>query len=161
MKSSWLKDRRTYMTCLEMSDMSFNYMRVSLDDDAILPERAHDIDAGLDLFTPIDFVVPAHGFAFVDTGVHIELPQGTDGHIRSKSGLNRNFGITADGTIDEGYTGSIGVTLHNSGDQDYEFKCGNKVAQLVVEEIRRPKLILVSMINGGDRGDNGYGSTGM
>lgn len=135
-------------------------MRVVLDDNAIMPKRAYALDAGLDLFTPIDFVVPAHGYAFVDTGVHIELPWGTDGHIRSKSGLNRYFGITADGTVDEGYTGSIGVTLHNSGDEDYRFACGDKIAQLVIEDIRRPTPVRVSEIRGGERVDNGYGSTG-
>lgn len=137
-----------------------DYMRVVLDDDAIMPERAHELDAGLDLFTPIDLTVPEHGFAFVDTGVHVELPWGTRGHVCSKSGLNRKFGITADGTIDEGYTGSIGVTLHNDGDMDCHFVRGSKIAQLVIEEIRRPTPIQVSRISGGPRGDSGYGSTG-
>lgn len=141
-----------------MSNMT--YMQVQLDDDAIMPDRAHDLDAGIDLFTPVDFVVPAHGFAFVDTGVHVELPWGTCGHVCSKSGLNRNFGITADGTVDEGYTGAVGITVHNSGDSDYEFNRGDKVAQLVIELIARPKLVLVSKVTGGERGDNGYGSTG-
>lgn len=141
-----------------MSDMT--YMRVMLDDDAIMPERAHELDAGLDLFTPVNFIVPAHSYITVDTGVHVELPYGTDGHIRSKSGLNRDFGIIVDGTIDEGYTGSIGITLHNDGDNDHYFIRGNKIAQLVVEDIRRPKVILVSEIRGGARGDNGFGSTG-
>lgn len=138
-----------------------DFIRVVLDDDAIMPERAHELDAGLDLFTPTDCVVPAHGFLFVDTGVHVELPWSTDGHIRSKSGLNRKFGITADGTVDEGYTGTIGVTLHNDGDEDHHFTRGNKIAQLVVEDIRRPYPIQVSRISGGPRGDNGYGSTGV
>lgn len=141
-----------------MSDMT--YLRVVLDDDAIMPERAHDTDAGLDLFTPYDFVVPAHGFAFCDTGVRVEIPPCTDGHIRSKSGLNRKFGITADGTVDEGYTGTVGVTLHNDGDEDHEFQRGQKIAQLVIELIARPTPIHVSSISGSDRGDNGYGSTG-
>lgn len=136
------------------------YLRVVLDDGAIMPERAHDIDAGLDFFTPYDLVVPAHGYAFCDTGVHVELPPCTDGHIRSKSGLNRKFGITADGTVDEGYTGTVGITLHNDGDEDHHFARGQKVAQMVVELIVRPKPIQVSSISGGERGDNGYGSTG-
>ena len=135
-------------------------MKIVLDDGAIMPERAHSLDAGLDLFTPVYFVVPAHGYAFVDTGVHVELPSGTDGHIRSKSGLNRKFGLTADGTIDEGYTGTIGVTLHNDGRSDYEFMRGDKIAQLVIEPILRPDLVLVDEIDGGERGDDGFGSTG-
>jgi len=140
-----------------MSDM---LMKVMLDEGAIMPERAHAFDAGLDLFAPYDFVVPAHGYAFVDTGVHMELPPGTDGHIRSKSGLNRHHGLTADGTVDEGYTGPVGITVHNDGDEDFEFRRGMKVAQMVIERIVRPLPIEASRINGGDRGDDGYGSTG-
>lgn len=135
-------------------------MKVKLDENAIVPERAHDLDAGLDFFTPIDFVVPAHGFVFVDTGVHIELPYGTRGHICSKSGLNRKFGLTADGTVDEGYTGTVGITVHNDDDEDYHFARGDKVAQLVIEVILRPGILVVDEISGGDRGDDGYGSTG-
>lgn len=137
-----------------------DYLRIVLDESGIMPERAHETDAGLDLFAPKDFVVPAHGYAFTSTGVHVELPYGTDGHIRSKSGLNRDHGLTADGTVDEGYTGDIGIVVHNDGDEDYRFSRGDKVAQLVIEEIRRPTPIRVSRIEGGPRGDDGYGSTG-
>lgn len=136
-------------------------MKISLDENAIMPERAHDLDAGLDLFAPDSFMVPAHGYAFVDTGVHVELPGGTRGHVCSKSGLNRDFGLTCDGTIDEGYTGSIGVTLHNSSSADFWFGKGRKVAQLVVEPIVRPELVLVDKVSGGERGDGGFGSTGV
>lgn len=144
----------------DSDDTSDLYVSVSLDEGAMMPSRAHDTDAGIDLRTPIDVTVPAHGFEFVDTGIHIELPRNTDGHVRSKSGLNRWAGITADGTIDEGYTGSIGVTLHNDSDDDYSFECGDKIAQVVIERIVRPTPVLVCEISGGDRGDDGYGSTG-
>lgn len=139
---------------------SSKFLKVQLEDNAIMPNRAHDTDAGLDLFAVSDFIVPAHYYAFHDTGVHVELPPCTDGHIRSKSGLNKKYGITADGTIDEGYTGSIGVTLHNNSDDDYFFVRGDKIAQLVIEIICHPKPIVVSEISGGDRGDGGFGSTG-
>lgn len=125
-----------------------------------MPIRAHVKDAGIDLITPIDFFVPAHGYAFVDTGMHVELPESTRGHICSKSGLNRDHGITTDGTIDEGYTGSVGITVHNDSDLPYMFKRGQKVAQLVVEPILRPQLVLAQSISGDERGDNGFGSTG-
>lgn len=136
------------------------FMKVVLDKKAIRPERAHETDAGIDLFTPTDFVVPAHGFAFVKTGVHMEVPCRCCGHVRSKSGLNRFHGITADGTIDEGYTGEIGVTLHNSGDDDFEFKRGDKVAQVVIEPIYRPNMVLVTNLDDSERSDDGFGSTG-
>jgi dUTP pyrophosphatase len=138
----------------------YQEISVELDDDAIMPKRVYSTDAGLDLFAREDFVVPAHGYAFHKTGVHVQIPKGTDGHVRSKSGLNRFHGITADGTIDEGYTDSIGVTLHNSGDDDYQFRRGDKIAQLVIEIIVRPKPVQVDRISGGERGDNGFGSTG-
>lgn len=143
-----------------ISDTNDPYISVSLDNGALMPIRAHAQDAGLDLLTPVDFVVPAHGFAFVDTGVHMEIPHGTDGHVRSKSGLNRKFGITADGTVDEGYTGTVGVTLHNDGNEDHVFTRGQKIAQIVIEKIDRPTPALVCKISGGERGDAGYGSTG-
>lgn len=135
-------------------------INVQLDKGAFLPVRAHATDAGLDLFTPVDFTVPAHGFAFVDTGVHMQIPKYTRGHVCSKSGLNRKFGLTADGTVDEGYTGTIGVTVHSSNDQDYTFHRGDKIAQIVFDEVRYDTPRLVDKITGGDRGDDGYGSTG-
>lgn len=140
--------------------MSCEFMKVVLDKKAVRPERAHETDAGIDLFAPVDFVVPAHGFAFVETGVHMEVPSRCRGHVCSKSGLNRFHGITADGTIDEGYTGEIGVTLHNSSDDDFEFKRGDKIAQVVIEPIFRPGMVLVTSLDDSERGDDGFGSTG-
>jgi dUTP pyrophosphatase len=135
-------------------------MRISLDEGAVMPERAHDTDAGLDFKTPVDVIVPAHGYVFIDTGVHVEIPWSTRGHICSKSGLNRYHGLTADGTVDEGYTGTVGITVHNDDDSDYEFKRGDKIAQLVIEPVLRPRLVVVDRIAGGERGDDGYGSSG-
>ena len=135
-------------------------MRISLDEGAVMPERAHDTDAGLDFKAPTDVVIPAHGYVFIDTGVHVEIPWGTRGHICSKSGLNRYHGLTADGTVDEGYTGTVGITVHNDDESDYEFKRGDKIAQLVIEPVLRPRLVVVDRIAGGERGDSGYGSSG-
>lgn len=138
----------------------FKPMRVVLDEGAKVPKRAYDLDAGYDLFTPVDFVVPANSYAWVDTGVHVELPRGTRGHICSKSGLARFSGLHTDGTIDEGYTDSIGVTIFNSGDEDYHFLAGDKVAQMVIEVIIRPEIEIVDSIIGGERGNRGFGSSG-
>lgn len=137
-------------------------MKIALDEGAFAPVREHFLDAGLDLRTPVDFVVPAHSWAFVKTGVHVQLPPSTRGHVCSRSGLNRDHGLTADGTIDEGYTGSIGVTIHNSSNEDYKFYRGDKVAQLVVEVIMRPVPVLsdVESFEKSERGDDGFGSTG-
>lgn len=71
-------------------------MKVKLDPGAICPTRAHKLDAGLDLYATCDKVVPAHGSAIFDTGVHVELPPFTAGFLKSKSGLNVKHNITSD-----------------------------------------------------------------
>ena len=138
----------------------FKPMRVVLDDGAKVPKRVYDPDAGYDLFTPASFVVPAHGYAWVNTGVHVELPRGTRGHICSKSGLARFHGLHTDGTVDEGYTDAIGVTIFNNSDEDYLFEAGDKVAQIVIEPVMHPEIEVVDSIIGGERGNRGFGSSG-
>ena len=86
-------------------------INVSLDSGAYLPERAHDTDAGADIRTPLDIVVPARGSAIVATGVHIETPANCVAMLKSKSGLNVKRGIVSEGVIDEGFTGEIIVKL--------------------------------------------------
>ena len=81
-------------------------LKVKLDPLAYLPERAHPTDAGVDLRTPHDVLVMPGVGAVVDTGVHIQLPPGTVGMLKSKSGLNVKHGIVSEGVIDEGYTGT-------------------------------------------------------
>ena len=135
-------------------------MKIKLDPGAYMPDRAHDTDAGLDLRSPEDITVPASGSAVIDTGVHIELPPMTAGLLVSKSGLNVRHNITSTGLIDEGYTGSIAVKLHNHGDTDYHVSGGDKISQLVVICIERPEIDLVSELDDTDRGAGGFGSTG-
>lgn len=135
-------------------------MNIKLDNGAYMPTRAHSTDAGLDLRTPIDVIVPARGFATIDTGVHIELPPFTTGFLKSKSGLNVNHGLTSEGVIDVGYTGSICVKLYNNSYRPYEFKKGDKISQLVILPILIPELELVSDLDETERGDNGFGSSG-
>lgn len=135
-------------------------MRVQLDDGAFSPTRAHDDDAGLDIRAREDATVPGHGSAVFDTGVHIELPKGTAGVLKSKSGLNVNHDITSSGVIDVGYTGSIKVKLYNHGDKPYQVRRGDKISQLVVVKIEQPMAVVVDKISGGERGKNGFGSTG-
>ena len=135
-------------------------MRVKLDENAIMPTRAHQTDAGLDLYSPVGFIIPANGSACIDTGVHIELPYLTVGMIKSKSGLNVKHGITSEGVIDVGYTGSIVVKLYNHSCRDYPVHKGDKISQLVVMPIYTDALELVDELDETERGDGGFGSTG-
>ena len=135
-------------------------LRVRLDPGAYLPQRAHETDAGLDLRTPVDAYVRAGGSTVIDTGVHIQLPPGTVGMLKSKSGLNTKDGIVSDGVIDEGYTGTILVKLYNHGTEAKQFSRGDKITQLVVLPVLYVKVEQAEEIQGGDRGDGGFGSTG-
>lgn len=135
-------------------------MNIMLDEKALMPTRGHATDAGLDLLSPIDTVVPAKGSITIDTGVHIELPPNTAGFLKSKSGLNVKYGITSEGVIDVGYTGSIAVKLYNHSNIDYAVSRGDKISQLVVMKINIPSLDVVESFEKTERGDNGFGSTG-
>lgn len=135
-------------------------MKVVLDRGAFAPERAHGTDAGLDLRSPKDVTVPAHGSAIIDTGVHVEIPFSCAGFLKSKSGLNVKHGITSEGVIDTGYTGSVVAKLYNNSSKDYHIKRGDKITQLVVMLIGLPDVELVDSLEETERGENGFGSTG-
>lgn len=136
-------------------------MKVKLDHGAKMPTRAHETDAGLDLYSRETKQIKAGESATFDTGVHIELPRGLYGKIESKSGLNVNYGIVScGGVIDEGYNGSIKVKLYNLSDATYYVEPGDKIAQLVIMLYAAPALELADEIEGGERGSNGFGSTG-
>ena len=137
-------------------------LKIILDDGAIMPSRAHEDDSGLDIMTPIDFTVPAHGSAFIDSGLHVQLPKNTTGFLKSKSGLNARYGITTDGgVIDVGYNGSIRIKVYNHSDTDYKFMRGDKVTQLVIIPVFIPKkLVKVTEFPKTKRGFGGFGSTG-
>lgn len=135
-------------------------LRVRLDKGAYLPQRAHDTDGGLDIRTPVDAYVRSGGSTVIETGVHIQLPPGTVGMLKSKSGLNVKDGIVSEGVIDEGYTGTILVKLYNHGTEAKQFSRGDKITQLVVLPVLYPRVEQTEEIQGGDRGDGGFGSTG-
>ena len=135
-------------------------MKIMLDKGAKMPTRAHPWDAGLDLYAMEEFFVPQKQSLTVDTGVHVEIPEGYVGLIKSKSGLMTRSCITTDGTIDAHYTGPIKVCLFNHGGSKYEVKAGDKIAQLVIVPCLLPELELVDSLEETDRGDNGFGSTG-
>ena len=135
-------------------------MKIMLEPNAIMPTRAHSTDAGLDLYARDTQIVPAKESAKFDTGVHIELPVGTAGFLKSKSGLNVKHGLTGEGVIDVGYTGSIVVKLYNNSGFDYTVHAGDKISQLVILPILTPDLELVDELEATERGDKGFGSSG-
>ena len=136
-------------------------LRVMLDRGAIMPKRAHPTDAGLDLCSREDTVIPPHGSVAFDTGVHVGFPAGYYGKLESKSGLNVKYGVVSlGGVIDENYTGSIVAKLYNMTDEPYIVKKGDKVVQMVVQAYAAPPIELVTELDDTDRGEKGFGSTG-
>lgn len=135
-------------------------MKIKLDDGAYTPLRMHDTDAGLDIRAMHSQRIMPHSSAVFHTGVHVELPEGTAGLLVSKSGLNVKKDITSTGLVDAGFTGEILVKLYNHGEESYLVNAGDKITQLVVFPVLFEPVEIVDDINGGERGNNGYGSTG-
>lgn len=135
-------------------------MKIALDPGATMPTRAHPYDAGLDLYAMTNVWIRPQSSEFFDTGVHVEIPEGYVGLVKSRSGLMLRNNITTDGTIDCGYTGSIGVMLFNHGKADCFIRAGERIAQLVIVPCLLPELDLVDKLEETERGDGGFGSTG-
>ena len=131
--------------------------------DAILPAYAHPSDAGMDVKSVEDTVIPARGRALVHTGLVMLLPPMYEAQVRPRSGLALKSGITVlntPGTIDSGYRGEVGVILFNTTDVDFPVKKGDKVAQLVIAPVTQPAIEETDSIDETDRGAGGFGSTG-
>lgn len=140
-----------------MQDMP-NRIQIALDEGAIMPTRAHELDAGFDLYARETARVYMH-YVF-DTGVHIQIPQGYAGIIKSRSGLNIDKGLQGEGVVDAGYTGSIRVKLYNNSSTPYTVHEGDRIAQILIVPVATPELVQVDKIQGGDRGSRCFGSSG-
>ena len=134
-------------------------VNVMIEHDAYMLNRAYAFDAGADIKSREQAVVPAHGSYFFDTGVHVEVPKGMMAKVENRSSMFKK-GLLTTVVVDCGYTGSIGVTLYNLTDVDYPVYVGDKIAQLVFYPIALPEFKLVSSLDNTERGDGGFGSTG-
>lgn len=132
---------------------------------ATLPKYAHPGDAGMDICSAEDVVIPPMQRKLIHTGLRARIPEGLEIQVRPRSGLALKHGITVlntPGTIDSGYRGEIGVILANFGDKEFNVRKGDRVAQLVVSS-----FVSVRVLEGDvdkeetDRGEGGFGSTGV
>jgi dUTP diphosphatase len=133
--------------------------------DLPLPRYETDLSAGIDLRAAVaEPVTLAPGQRhLVPTGLVIELPAGTEGQVRPRSGLALKHGVTclnAPGTIDADYRGEIGVILINTGEESFTVERGMRIAQLVVAPVIRVNIELREKTTATARGGNGFGSTG-
>ncbi|WP_154794339.1 dUTP diphosphatase [Occultella kanbiaonis] len=135
-----------------------------LDPELPVPAYAHPGDAGLDLRAAEPVTLPPGGRATVPTGIAIALPRGYAAFVHPRSGLAAKHGITtlnAPGTVDAGYRGEIKVILVNTDPEtEARLERGDRIAQLVIQQVASAAFVEVEHLPGSDRGDGGLGSTG-
>ena len=137
---------------------------IPLREGAHIPQKAHEDDAGFDLYASEDFTLKAHGFGCVPTALSIELPEGYEAQVRPRSGLAAKYGVTvlnAPGTIDAGYRGEVKVILINHGENDFEIAAGMRIAQLIISPVLSARFVAVRALEESERGEGGFGSTGI
>ncbi len=137
---------------------------IKINEDAIIPDYAHEGDAGMDIYSVEDVVIEPMDWKKVNTGLIMELPKGTEGQVRTKSGIALNNGVfvlNTPGTIDENYRGEVGVILYNLNKTPFVIKKGQKIAQLVINEVCYCKTKQVTFLSSTSRGEGGFGSTGL
>lgn len=134
-------------------------MEIVLLDENCLPTKAHDTDAGYDLYLSQSVTVPAHQTKVVSAGFKIQLPKGTTAFIKPRSSVFKK-GINIDGVIDQGYTGVVGIMIQNTNNYKISFDKYERVAQMIILSYHNEKLIVVDQLKQTNRGEGGFGSTG-
>jgi dUTP pyrophosphatase len=143
--------------------------------DATIPRRANPFDAGMDLSACESSSIPPRGRAIVDTGLVVLFPPTCYARVAPRSGLAAKHGLDVlAGVIDCTYTGNIKVILQNNSDTVFDVACGDRIAQLIFEQVYIPcaqnvkevsleeiKLNTANMCENAVRGDAGFGSTGV
>lgn len=126
-----------------------------------VPTKGSALAAGYDLYASENAIIPARGQGMVLTDISIAVPIGTYGRVAPRSGLAVKHGIsTGAGVIDADYRGEVKVVLFNHGENDFEVKAGDRIAQLVLERIVNAEIAVVKSLDETLRGAGGFGSTG-
>jgi dUTP pyrophosphatase len=134
--------------------------------DAKYPEKKHTSDAGFDISSAIDVDIPAGESKLIKTGVYLEMEEGWECQVRSRSGLaakNGIFVLNSPGTIDCMYRNEVMVILKNTSNVDFHISAGDRIAQLVFSRVPDYEMITLKDKPSADtsRGLNGFGSTGV
>lgn len=130
---------------------------------AVIPTYATSGSSGMDLCAVESVKIKAREYVLVKTGLAIELEEGYEAQIRPRSGLALKSGITVlntPGTIDADYRGEIGVILLNVSNKDFTVQEGDRIAQMVIQQIVKMPIVLTDSLKESDRGSGGFGSTG-
>jgi dUTP pyrophosphatase len=132
--------------------------------DLPLPKYETDSSAGLDLRSTMDFVLEPGKFKGIPTGIKLAVPQGYEGHVRARSGNSFKHGVgcvNGIGTLDADYRGELFVILINWGENPFEIKKGDRIAQLVINKHETIEWEPVEDLENTKRGEGGLGSTGL
>ena len=134
-----------------------------LSNEAVIPAYQTELAAGFDLHSIEDYVLKRKEKKLIKTGLAFEIEPGFEVQIRPRSGLAYKHGITVlntPGTIDADYRGEIMVLLINLGEEDFEIKKGERIAQAVIAPVVQAEIIEVEELSVTKRGEKGFGSTG-
>jgi len=148
--------------------VAIHRVRGDRDADLPLPAPATPGAAGVDLVAAVEgeLLVPPGETVAIPTGFAIAIPQGWEGQVRPRSGLALHHGMTlpnAPGTIDSDYRGEVRVLLHNGGSEPFRIARGDRIAQLVIAPVSRPRFVEVGApddLGPTPRGSGGFGHTG-
>jgi dUTP pyrophosphatase len=135
-----------------------------LRDDVSVPAYAHPGDAGLDLAAAERTRIEPGARAAVPTGLAVAVPDGWVGLVHPRSGLARRHGLTvanAPGTIDAGYRGELVVLLVNLGADPVTVEAGDRIAQLLLQQVGHAEVVEVDTLDDTERGSGGFGSSGL
>lgn len=133
-----------------------------LSNKAELPKRATLSAAGYDLSSAEDVLIPEHGKALIKTDLAIKIPDGHYGRIAPRSSLAWKYHIDVGaGVIDSDYRGNVGVVLFNHSNIAKHIQLGERIAQLIIEKISTPDVVEIDELDDTERGEGGYGSTGI
>ena len=128
---------------------------------AKLPTRAYKNDAGLDLYADEDKILEPNKFNLIKTGISLAIPENCAGLVWDKSGLAKSGLHALAGVIDAGYRGEILINLINLSSENYNIQAGQKIAQLLIQEVKLPEIIEMADLEDSDRGEKGHGSSGL
>lgn len=132
---------------------------------ATLPAHAYgDGDAGVDLSSVAEITLAPGERTLVPTGIAVAIPRGFGGFVQPRSGLAARHGITltnSPGLIDSNYRGEINIILQNTGNDDFSISIGDRIAQLVIMPIEHAEFEAVEELPESDRGEGGFGSSGV
>lgn len=134
-----------------------------LKDNVTLPTYMTEGSSGLDLYSAEEKLIPPGKWEVISTGIAVEIPQGYEGEVRSRSGIAKNYGVfvlNSPGTIDSDYRGEVMVILMNLGDKPFKVEVGDRIAQLVISPVVRAQVLETNELSPTQRSSGGFGHTG-